>query len=78
MDDNGTITEARIAMGGVAHKPWRKSEAEQLLIGKPATDETFRAAAESLLDGAVGFGHNTFKIELGKRAIVRALQEAIS
>ena len=76
--DNNVITNARIAMGGVAHKPWRKPEAEQLLVGKPATDETFRAVAESLLDGAVGYGHNTFKIELGKRAVVRALQEAYS
>lgn len=76
--EDGNITNARIAMGGVAHKPWRKPEAEQLLVGKPATEETFRAVAESLLDGAKGYGHNTFKIELGKRAVVRALREATS
>jgi xanthine dehydrogenase YagS FAD-binding subunit len=74
--DHKTITEARIALGGVAHKPWRKPEAEALLVGKPATKENFRAAAEALLAGAQGFGHNTFKIELAKRAIVRALGQA--
>ncbi|GAB2557124.1 FAD binding domain-containing protein [Spirosoma areae] len=71
-----TITTARIALGGVAHKPWRKPEAEAMLVGKPATNENFRAAAEVLLAGAQGYGHNTFKIELAKRAIVRALGQA--
>ena len=74
--ENNTITNARIALGGVAHKPWRKPEAEALLVGKPATKENFQAAAEALLAGAQGFGHNTFKIELAKRAIVRALGQA--
>lgn len=74
--NNGTITDARIALGGVAHKPWRKPEAEALLVGKPATKEAFQAAAEALLTGAQGYGHNTFKIELAKRAIVRALGQA--
>lgn len=74
--DGDTITTARIALGGVAHKPWRKPEAEAKLIGKPATKENFQAAAELLLAGAQGFGHNTFKIELAKRAIVRALGQA--
>ncbi|MDN3234663.1 xanthine dehydrogenase family protein subunit M [Pseudomonas luteola] len=72
------IGTARIALGGVAHKPWRKPEAEALLAGKPATEENFRAAAESLMQGAQGFEHNSFKIELAKRAIVRALSEAAS
>ncbi|MBW5414349.1 MULTISPECIES: xanthine dehydrogenase family protein subunit M [Pseudomonas] len=74
-DNVGT---ARIALGGVAHKPWRKPEAEALLAGKPATEENFRAAAELLMQGAQGFEHNSFKIELAKRAIVRALSEAAS
>lgn len=74
-DNVGT---ARIALGGVAHKPWRKPEAEALLVGKPATEENFRAAAELLMQGAQGFEHNSFKIELAKRAIVRALSEAAS
>ncbi|GAB3794595.1 xanthine dehydrogenase family protein subunit M [Spirosoma humi] len=72
----GLITSARIALGGVAHKPWRKPEAETLLVGKPATRENFQAAADLLLAGAQGFGHNTFKIELAKRAIIRALGQA--
>lgn len=71
--DGDTITDARIALGGVAHKPWRKPEAEALLIGKPATKENYHLVAEALLEGAKGFGHNTFKIEMAKRAIVRAL-----
>jgi xanthine dehydrogenase YagS FAD-binding subunit len=75
--DGDTISDARIALGGVAHKPWRRPEAEALLVGKPATKETFQQAAEALLKGAQGFKYNSFKVELGKRAIVRALQEAL-
>ncbi|SFP74630.1 FAD binding domain-containing protein [Hymenobacter arizonensis] len=74
--DGDIITDARLALGGVAHKPWRKAEAEQLLIGKPATLVTFRQAAAELLAGAEGHAHNAFKIELAKRAIVRALKQA--
>lgn len=74
--EGGTITTARIALGGVAHKPWRKPEAEAALVGKPASKENFQAAAELLLAGAQGYEHNAFKIELAKRAIVRALGQA--
>jgi xanthine dehydrogenase YagS FAD-binding subunit len=74
--DGKTIKDARLAMGGVAHKPWRDPQAEATLRGKEATRENFRATAEALLKGAKGFGHNDFKIELGKRAIVRALTRA--
>ena len=74
--DGNTITTARMALGGVAHKPWRNPAAETNLVGKSASKENFRAAAEVLLTGAQGFGHNTFKIELAKRAIVRALSQA--
>ncbi|GAB2540103.1 FAD binding domain-containing protein [Spirosoma aerophilum] len=74
--DGDTITTARIALGGVAHKPWRKPEAETALVGKSATKENFQAAAEILLAGAQGYEHNAFKIELAKRAIVRALGQA--
>ena len=76
--EGGVIKEARIALGGVAHKPWRKPEAEAILAGKPATAENFEQAAAILLEGAKGYGHNTFKIELAKRAIVRALQQAVN
>ncbi|UOR06799.1 xanthine dehydrogenase family protein subunit M [Hymenobacter aerilatus] len=74
--DSDTIKEARVALGGVAHKPWRKPEAEDLLKGQKATKENFERVAASLLEGAKGFGSNTFKIELAKRAIVRALTMA--
>ncbi len=74
--DGDTITTARLALGGVAHKPWRDPEAEALLVGKPATPDLFRAAGETIVRGARGFGFNTFKIELAKRAVARALTEA--
>jgi xanthine dehydrogenase YagS FAD-binding subunit len=74
--DGGTVREARLALGGVAHKPWRDRQAEALLVGKEAVRDHFRAAAESLLRDAKGFGHNDFKVELAKRAVVRALEEA--
>lgn len=71
-----TIRNCRIAMGGVAHKPWRAAAAEKYLTGKPATDENFLAAAEAEMNGAKPLEHNKFKIELGKRAIVHALRRA--
>ena len=74
--DGGTIAEARIALGGVAHKPWRKPEVEALLVGKPPSHDAFLAAANALLDGAVGQGENDFKIDLARRAIVRACRQA--
>jgi xanthine dehydrogenase YagS FAD-binding subunit len=72
----GTIKEARLALGGVAHKPWRDREAEARINGAPPTPENFAAAAEMVLRDARGFGHNDFKIELARRAIVRALSQA--
>lgn len=72
------IVKVSIALGGVAHKPWRMPEVEQMLEGKPATTEHFSAAATVLLSGAVGQGHNDFKIELAKRAIIRALEQAVN
>ena len=75
--DGDTVTEARIALGGVAHKPWRRPEAEALLVSQPGTRQTYQAVAEVLLEGAKGFGHNTFKIELTRRAVVRALGMAL-
>ena len=70
------ITEARLALGGVAHKPWRDTEAEALLQGKSATQENFQQVADAIVRNAKGYGHNDFKIELTKRAIVRALTQA--
>lgn len=71
-----TISAARIAMGGVAHKPWGAAEAEKYLSGKAATDENFRAAADAEMKAAKPLEHNKFKVELGKRAIVHALRRA--
>lgn len=74
--DGDAIAEARIALGGVAHKPWRLPAAEALLKGKTASPGVFGAAADALLQGAVGQGKNDFKIPLARKAIVRALQQA--
>ena len=74
--EGNTIKDARIALGGVAHKPWRNPEAEALLKSQNATTENFQSVADAYMRGAVGYGDNTFKIELGKRAIVRALSQA--
>lgn len=69
--EDGLIKDARIALGGVAHKPWRINEAEEYLKGKQPGRKIFEGAADLLLLGAKGFEHNTFKIELARRAIVR-------
>lgn len=73
---DGRITTARVALGGVAHKPWRKPDAEQELTGVPPSTKTFTEFARSLLNDAKGQGGNDFKIELAQRAIVRALTQA--
>jgi xanthine dehydrogenase YagS FAD-binding subunit len=74
--ENGTIKEARLALGGVAHKPWRDGAAEAAMRGEPANRSTFARAADTILRDAKGFAHNTFKIELARRAILRALSQA--
>jgi xanthine dehydrogenase YagS FAD-binding subunit len=74
--EGGTIKEARLALGGVAHKPWRERSAEAMLAGAPATRASFQQAAEALLRNARGFGHNDFKIDLARRTVVRALTQA--
>ncbi len=74
--DGGTIRTARLALGGVAHKPWRNAEAESRLQGKPATETTFREAADVILAEARPYSHNAFKVELARRAIVRGLSQA--
>jgi xanthine dehydrogenase YagS FAD-binding subunit len=73
--ENGSITSARLALGGVATKPWRAIKAEQLLRGKPS-EELFNAAADAALEGARPQAFNAFKIELTRRTIVRALNTA--
>jgi xanthine dehydrogenase YagS FAD-binding subunit len=74
--DGGTIRNARVVLGGVAHKPWRSREAEAALAGKPASEESFRRAAEVALKDAKPLAHNAYKVELAKRAVVRALLRA--
>jgi xanthine dehydrogenase YagS FAD-binding subunit len=76
--DGDTIKEARLALGGVAHKPWRDPSAEAALRGQKAGQPAFISAADVLLRDAKGFEHNTFKIDLARRVIVRALMQAAS
>lgn len=74
--ENGLIKDARIALGGVAHKPWRDVDAERSLRGEAADTPVFETAAERILRGAKGQGGNDFKIDLARRAIIRALERA--
>jgi xanthine dehydrogenase YagS FAD-binding subunit len=71
--DDGTVTSARIALGGVAHEPWRAHLAEDALMGQPATEGTFRRAADAELDQAEPLAGNEFKVELTRRAVVATL-----
>lgn len=73
--DNGVIRQVRLAFGGVAHKPWRASVAEQYLTGKPPEEQIFRQAAELELRDATPYRHNAFKIELTKRTVASVLAE---
>jgi len=74
--DGETITTARVALGAVAHKPWRSIDAEAALKGRPATLNTYQAAADAAMRSAAGRGHNDFKIELAKRTLCRTLADA--
>jgi xanthine dehydrogenase YagS FAD-binding subunit len=74
--DGGRVKEGRFALGGVAHKPWRNPEAEAVLSNRPVNERTFMRAADLVLRDTKGFEHNTFKIDLARRAIVRALSQA--
>jgi xanthine dehydrogenase YagS FAD-binding subunit len=74
--EGGTIREARLALGGVAHRPWRDSSAEAALRGQAPNEASFSRAAELLLRDARGLEHNAFKIELARRGIVRTLTQA--
>jgi len=76
--NGNTIKNARLAMGGVAHKPWRLTEAERFLVGKTPSNENFSKAAELGMKGAKSYGHNDFKIKLGAAAIREALNKALT
>jgi CO/xanthine dehydrogenase FAD-binding subunit len=69
----GVVRDARVALGGLATVPWRSPEAEDVLRGAEASEETYRAAAEAALAGARPLPGNAFKVELGQRTVVRAL-----
>ena len=73
LDAGKQIKGARVALGGVAHKPWRATTAEKKLIGEVADERTFHVAAEAELAAAKAYKHNSFKIELAKRAMIRTL-----
>jgi xanthine dehydrogenase YagS FAD-binding subunit len=74
--DAGRIREARVALGGVAHKPWRNRAAETALRGEAPDRAAFAKAADILLMDAKGYSHNAFKIDLARRAIIRTLTQA--
>jgi xanthine dehydrogenase YagS FAD-binding subunit len=74
--EGGTIKQARLALGGVAHKPWRDTAAEAALRGQAANQGAFTHAADLVLRDAKGYAHNSFKIDLARRGIVRALTQA--
>jgi xanthine dehydrogenase YagS FAD-binding subunit len=74
--DGGTVKQARIALGGVATKPWRAKEAEAGLVGKSIDDTTAKVAAAAAFGSAKARPHNAFKIELGQRTLIRALHQA--
>ncbi|MFL6839263.1 MAG: FAD binding domain-containing protein [Bradyrhizobium sp.] len=74
--DGDRIKDARLALGGVAHKPWRDPAAEAMLRGQRADHAAFARAAELLLRDARGYAHNAFKIGLARRAIMRTLRQA--
>jgi xanthine dehydrogenase YagS FAD-binding subunit len=74
--DGATIREARLGLGGVAHKPWRDPAAEAALRGQPAGEAAFAQAADTALRDARGYAHNAFKIDLARRTVVRALTQA--
>lgn len=76
--ENGAISEARLALGGVAAKPWRSRDAEDVLVGASPDEDTFRKAAEAALADAKPSGGNAYKIELARRVVARALVLAAS
>ncbi|RZK99475.1 MAG: xanthine dehydrogenase family protein subunit M, partial [Pedobacter sp.] len=73
---DGKITKAGIAMGGVAHKPWKLTNAENYLSGKAPTEANFEAAAKLAMKDAKPLADNKYKIEMGEKAILRALTQA--
>jgi xanthine dehydrogenase YagS FAD-binding subunit len=73
-----TIHDARLAMGGVAHKPWRLNTAENFLKGKTASIENFNRAASIAMEDAKGYGYNNFKVKLASNTIVQTLKTVVA
>jgi xanthine dehydrogenase YagS FAD-binding subunit len=73
--EDGVVRDVRLALGGVAHKPWRATKAEEALRGEPAGEENFRAAAEIELEDARPLRENAFKVPLARNVITRTLLE---
>jgi xanthine dehydrogenase YagS FAD-binding subunit len=73
---DGQVRDARVVLGGVAHKPWRAVAVEQALIARPLTAASIAMASELAMEGAEPLRHNAFKVELGKRAVARAISQA--
>jgi xanthine dehydrogenase YagS FAD-binding subunit len=74
--EGNTIKDIRLAMGGVAHKPWRLTAAEQMLKGKTASVDNFRMAAELAMKGAKAYEHNAFKLKMAPNTMIQALKTA--
>ncbi|HTU33010.1 MAG TPA: xanthine dehydrogenase family protein subunit M [Candidatus Acidoferrum sp.] len=73
----GQIRSARVVLGGVAHKPWRCEASEQLLVGKKSGAQAFESAGDEAVKGAKPYKYNAFKVEMARRAVIRALSEAV-
>ena len=73
---DGRVADARVTLGGVAHKPWRAEAAERALIGRPLSNETIAAASDAAVVGAIPLRDNAFKVDLARRTVARALQNA--
>lgn len=76
--EDGVVTEARLALGGVGTKPWRAVEAERVLLGEPGTEEAFGRAVDAELAAAVGGPQNAFKIELARRTVAATLRHLLA
>ena len=73
---DGRVADARVTLGGVAHKPWRAEAAERALIGRPLNNETIAVASDAAVVGAIPLRDNSFKVDLARRTVARALRNA--
>ncbi|TMH69996.1 MAG: xanthine dehydrogenase family protein subunit M [Betaproteobacteria bacterium] len=73
---DGRVADARVTLGGVAHKPWRAEAAERALIGRPLNNETIAAASDAAVVGAIPLRDNAFKVDLARRTVARSLRNA--